>query len=196
MSKFYYYIDNQGKQCGPVEKERLASLGVTGDTYVWAEGMADWKHASEVSDVSYLLPTPPSAPATPPDTPVSGQDTTQGYTAKIELHAPSKPYQPHYAGDEVPPEPQSYLWLGILTTILCCLPLGIVSIVKAAKCKQRYARGMYEESYAYSRSAKIWGIWSAIIGFVLIAAYVIFFIILTKEAHDSYNYYNSYDYWY
>lgn len=193
MSKFYYYIDNQGKQCGPVEKDRLAALGVTGDTYVWAEGMADWKHASEVSDVSYLLPTPPSAPATPPDTPVSGQDTTQGYTAKIELHAPSKP---HYAGDDVPPEPQSYLWLGILTTILCCLPLGIVSIVKAAKCKQRYARGMYEESYAYSRSAKIWGIWSAIIGFVLIAAYVIFVIILAKEASDSYNYYNSYDYWY
>lgn len=195
MSKFYYYIDNQGKQCGPVEKDRLAALGVTGDTYVWAEGMADWKHASEVSDISYLLPTPPSAPATPPNTPAPGYGATQTYNSPVEP-AESKPYQPHYAGDEVPPEPQSYLWLGILTTILCCLPLGIVSIVKAAKCKQRYARGMYEESYAYSRSAKLWGIWSAIIGFILIAAYVIFFIILAKETSSHYNYYDSYDYWY
>lgn len=195
MSKFYYYIDNQGKQCGPVEKDRLAALGVTGDTYVWAEGMADWKHASEVSDISYLLPTPPAAPATPPNTPASGYGETQTYNSPVES-ATSKPYQPHYAGDEVPPEPQSYLWLGIMTTILCCLPLGIVSIVKAAKCKQRYARGMYEESYAYAHSAKIWGIWSAIIGFILIAAYVIFVIILAKETSSHYNYYDSYDYWY
>lgn len=36
-------------------------------------------------------------------------------------------------GQPSQPKPDSNLVWGILTTILCCLPLGIVSIVKASK---------------------------------------------------------------
>ncbi len=65
-----------------------------------------------------------------------------------------------------PPKPDSYLVWAILVTILCCLPLGVVSIVQAVTVNNRYDAGDYEGAKRASRSAKNWTIWSAIIGVV------------------------------
>jgi hypothetical protein len=47
-----------------------------------------------------------------------------------------------------PPKPDNNMVWGILTTILCCLPLGIVSIVYASKVDSYYAAGQYTAAQA------------------------------------------------
>ena len=53
-----------------------------------------------------------------------------------------------------PPKPDNYLVWAILTTILCCLPFGIVSIVYATKVDNLYYAGQYDEAMAKAKSAK------------------------------------------
>jgi len=74
-----------------------------------------------------------------------------------------------------PPRPSSYLALAIVSTILCCLPTGIVSIVYATKVNSAYADGNYEEANRASKNAKTWGIVSIAIAFFGWIIYVLFF---------------------
>jgi len=55
----------------------------------------------------------------------------------------------------------------VLVTVFCCLPFGIVSIVKASQVSSLYNQGRYQEAVAASEAAKKWAIWSAIVGVVL-----------------------------
>ena len=56
-----------------------------------------------------------------------------------------------------PPRPSSYLALAIVSTILCCLPTGIISIIYATKVNSTYEDGKYDEATKASKNAKIWG---------------------------------------
>lgn len=69
------------------------------------------------------------------------------------------------------PRPQNYLVFAILTTVLCCLPAGIVSIVYAAKVNGLYAEGRYDEAQSASKNAKTWAIVSAALGVLFIIIY-------------------------
>lgn len=63
-------------------------------------------------------------------------------------------------------KPKSYLALAIISTILCCLPLGIVSIVFAAKVDNSWNAGDFFGAEDFSRKAKRWGIAAVITGLV------------------------------
>ncbi len=73
-----------------------------------------------------------------------------------------------------PKRPNSYLALAIISTILCCLPLGIVSIVYATKVNSSYEDGNYELAEKSSKNAKTWGLVSVGIGVVGIVLYMVF----------------------
>jgi len=69
-----------------------------------------------------------------------------------------------------PQRPGSYLALAIISTILCCLPTGIVSIIYATKVNSLYEDGNYSEAIKASKNAKTWGLVSigiAVLGWVL-----------------------------
>ncbi|NER14187.1 CD225/dispanin family protein [Leptobacterium flavescens] len=57
-----------------------------------------------------------------------------------------------------PPRPNNYLALAIISTILCCLIPGIVSIVYSTKVNTEYDNGNYEGAVTASKNAKTWGI--------------------------------------
>jgi hypothetical protein len=67
--------------------------------------------------------------------------------------------------------PSNHLVIAILTTLFCCLPFGIVAIVKASQVNGLWAGGRYAEAQAASASAKKWAIWSLGIGIVIIVIY-------------------------
>ena len=69
--------------------------------------------------------------------------------------------------------PPNYLVWAILTTIFCCLPLGIASIVFAAQVNGKYAAGDVAGAQESSRKAKQFAIWSAVVGVVVGALYAI-----------------------
>jgi ABC-type Fe3+ transport system permease subunit len=70
--------------------------------------------------------------------------------------------------------PPNYLAWAIVTTILCCLPFGIVSIVYAAQVNSKWQMGDYEGAKLSSKNAKIW----AWVSFgVALAGAIIWFIL-------------------
>lgn len=85
-----------------------------------------------------------------------------------------------------PPPPPStapvnipnYLVFAILTTVFCCLPAGVVSIVYAAQVNGKIAAGDIAGAMAASKNAKLWAMISAGVGFAFIALYIVFIVIM------------------
>lgn len=86
-------------------------------------------------------------------------------------------YQPNYAQSQIPPKPDNYLVWAILTTLFCCLPFGIVSIVYASKVDSLYSSQDYFGAKAASDNAKKWAWWSAISCVACILVAMIFAVI-------------------
>ncbi|WP_100615899.1 CD225/dispanin family protein [Confluentibacter citreus] len=74
-----------------------------------------------------------------------------------------------------PPRPNSYLALAIITTIVCCLPTGIVSIIYSTKVNGLYEDGKYDEALRASKNAKTWGLISIGATFLVVILYVLIF---------------------
>lgn len=53
----------------------------------------------------------------------------------------------------MPPKPNNHLVFSILVTLFCCLPLGVVAIVKSCAVDSAYNAGNYPEAEACSKSA-------------------------------------------
>ncbi len=87
---------------------------------------------------------------------------------------PPPGYQPYGAAVGAPgPKPPTYLVWSILSTLFCCLPLGIASIVFAARVDGLYNSGDYAGSIDASEKAKKFAIWSAVATVLLIVVYLI-----------------------
>jgi hypothetical protein len=65
-------------------------------------------------------------------------------------------YQEQRSQSSIQAPPPNYLVWAILTTIFCCLPLGVVSIVFAAQVNSRWHSGDIEGARLYSKNAKLW----------------------------------------
>lgn len=63
--------------------------------------------------------------------------------------------------------------LAILTTLFCCLPFGIVSIVYAVQVNSALAARNYELAKINSEKAKYWGMMSLWIGLAINAISII-----------------------
>ena len=70
-------------------------------------------------------------------------------------------------------QPDSNLVWGILVTVLCCLPFGIVSIIQATKVSGLWAQGRYAEAQKASDDAKKWAIWGVVAGVVVAVIYAV-----------------------
>lgn len=76
----------------------------------------------------------------------------------------------------IPPlKPGNWLWQSIVSTILCCIPFGIVGIVYAAKVDSFYFNGQYNESERAAKKAKMWTIIAFVIGIVYWIVSIIWF---------------------
>lgn len=144
--KFFIVENNQ--QAGPFTLEEMAARGVTPSTPVWREGMSDWTPAGNVPELASLFAAPNTA--------------CQGSANYGAQPDPS---------NEVCPK--TWLAESILVTIFCCLPFGIVGIVKAASVSSRYSVGDFAGARRASAEAKKW----TLIGFICgILSYVIYFL--------------------
>lgn len=72
--KELYYINEQGFRVGPIPFDKIKSLQIKPDTYVWFDGIGnDWRRASDVEEIKQIFtsskpssPTPPPVPADAP----------------------------------------------------------------------------------------------------------------------------------
>ena len=73
--------------------------------------------------------------------------------------------------------PDSNLVWAILCTVLCCLPLGIVAIVKAASVEKLWAQGREIEAQKAADDAKKYSIWGAVISCIGIVLYILLIVL-------------------
>lgn len=176
----YYFIDPQRQRRGPIEESQLLAAGVTADTYVWKVGMEQWEKAGTVPSLRYIfvgeaaVPPRPSSEIretsrhNPPRAStvireISRQQGTGPDTGQQQQYAQAPHQQPSVC-------PPSYLALAILSTLLCCLPFGIVAIVFAAKVSGLWRQGRYDEAQSASNTAKNWVIASVVCALVYYVA--------------------------
>ena len=69
--------------------------------------------------------------------------------------------------------PDNNLVWAILCTVLCCLPLGIVAIIKSTKVKELWALGDHAGAEKAAADAKKYSLWGAGIGLFFIVIYFI-----------------------
>ena len=69
-------------------------------------------------------------------------------------------------------KPDNNLVWAILTTILCCLPFGIVAIVYAAKVDGLWYAGMYDAARDAAKKAGIWSIVAAAASALFVIIYL------------------------
>ncbi|MGV0809811.1 CD225/dispanin family protein [Mycolicibacterium setense] len=74
-------------------------------------------------------------------------------------------------------QPDSNLVWAILSTVLCCLPLGIVAIVKSTQVSGLWTQGRYAEAQKSADDAKKFAIWGAAAGAVVAVIWVIIAVV-------------------
>lgn len=84
------------------------------------------------------------------------QPYNQGYNQQ------QQPYNQGYPQQQLPPD-NGMVW-AILTTLFCCLPFGIVAIVKASNVNGLWMSGQYDAARQAAKSSKNWSIAAACTG--------------------------------
>ena len=162
-----YWINHNGVQSGPVDVDGIKEMGLTSAAYVWHEGLTDWVKITQLPELQgmYEMLEPVAEPA------VTGQP--------VEAQpAPAQQPQINYqqpATTELCP-PTNLVW-AIITTVLCCIPSGIVAIFYALKVSNKYREGDIEGAKRASETGAWWcivtiilGILSLPLGFVMMSA--------------------------
>ncbi|MFD1540002.1 CD225/dispanin family protein [Nonomuraea guangzhouensis] len=92
-----------------------------------------------------------------------------------------------YGAPQTPPD--NHLVAAILTTLFCCLPFGIVSIVKSSQVNSKWQAGDYQGAVQSSEEAKTWWkralIFGAIINILIVIGYILLFVIVAANAPSS-----------
>lgn len=82
--------------------------------------------------------------------------------------------------------PSTYLWLSILVTFFCCLPLGIPAIIFASQVESRFRQGDYAGAVSSSNKAKNFCIGSIVAGIIFFTCYILFILLIVGiENADS-----------
>lgn len=172
MSNSYYIADN-GQPTGPFTVDQIRDFHTLAhNTLVWNETMTEWTPAGQIPELAEIInqqwasqrplgQTPPAYSA--------NQPFNQNNNGNNHYYAP-------YMGVR-PIMPKTWLAESILATLFCCLPFGIVGIIKALNVSSEYNRGDYEGAERASRSARKWTLISFFIGVGQYLLSVIFFIL-------------------
>lgn len=183
-----YWINHNGVQSGPMDLDGLKQMGLTSDAYVWHEGLSDWVKITQLPELAgvYVMAgtvtepslEPPVEPIQNLEEPSQNQNesvTSQPYQPQQPpqqqpTQPQQQPYQPQYAGQQPgngePCPPTNLVW-AIITTILCCLPAGVVAIVYATKVTNKYQAGDIEGAKRASETGAWWCIAAIILGIIL-----------------------------
>lgn len=145
-----------------------------------------------MSNLPPMPPQPPSDPQGPygnQGQPYPGQPYPgQAYPGQPY---PGQPYPGQHLGGFTPPmspgdkpsQAAMLVW-SVLATILCCLPLGIVAIIKSMQIDSAWNQGRYDDARAAYKSAKKFVIFSVAVTVVLSALYI-GLMIVAGTAADS-----------
>ena len=184
-----YWINHNGVQSGPLDLDSLKEMGLTSSAYVWHEGLSDWVKITQLPELQGLYEMTdaylqqiaskveepvavgePYQPELEPEPYQPQPQQEQPYQPQPEPQPYQQPYQPQYVDQQpepVEPCPSTNLVWAIISTVLCCLPAGVVAIVYAMKVTNKYREGDIEGAKRASETGAWWCIASIILGIIL-----------------------------
>lgn len=120
--------------------------------------------------------TPPPVPENTPQPPLNynpyyGNTTPENPTPDHNLSQPEPQDSPE-------PMPPAYLVWAVITTVICCMPAGIVAIIFSSRVSSCYYAGDMEGAKKNSERAQWWIIISIVLGVVGAALYLPFTLML------------------
>ena len=129
--------------------------------------------------------TPQQAYQQPPQPQQAYQQPQQPYQAQQQAYQqPQQPQQQPYQAQQqgyqqprTPMRPENNMLWGILCTVFCCLPLGIIAIVFSNKVNTLYDSGDYSGAQEAADNAKKYAVMGAICGLVFIGIAFILFVL-------------------
>lgn len=77
----YYFINTANQQEGPIDVHEFASHGVTDQSFVWREGMADWKRAGDCDELKSFFEAPATQIHPAAEEPPAATDCNDGVPA-------------------------------------------------------------------------------------------------------------------
>lgn len=113
--------------------------------------------------------------------PPPGKGYEQGYGPGY-----GAPAYGHYGMPNYGPPPDNNLVWAILSTVLCCMPLGIVSIVKATQVNTLWSQGQLDAARRTADEARKWAMWSAIITVGVYVVAIIGFVVAGLISANTY----------
>jgi len=185
-----YWINHNGVQSGPVDIDGLKAMSLTSRAYVWHEGMAGWLPITQVPELEGLYETvdgddgagsAPQAGDIPSTAPAPAAERNDAVTGQPYVPAakpaeqpaqqpwqqqPQQPWQQSAAEPQPAPAkrpPTNLVW-AIISTLLCCMPAGVVAIVYAVKVMNKYNAGDIEGAERASETGAWWCIASIVLG--------------------------------
>ncbi len=170
----YFYLDAQNNQHGPIPPEKFADYGITPSTLVWCKDMPDWMPADSQPELHKWFETHTTQQAfqqQPPQQPQPNYGPQQPYSGA------QQPFGNTQNNFSYVPCPSSHMALAVFTTICCCLPFGIVAIIKANDVGKYYAMGNYDAALMASADAQKWGIIALICGILSWSFYSLFALV-------------------
>ncbi|MCM1318814.1 MAG: CD225/dispanin family protein [Muribaculaceae bacterium] len=147
----YYYVGPDNQSHGPIMPQQCAQCGIHSQTLVCPVGGTQWVVAGTIPE---LQPYLNGAHNMGYQQPMQQQHMQQ-------QHMQQQPSQIN----EMPPS-NNMVW-AILCTIFCCLPFGIVAIIKASNVKSAWYAGNRDLAIQNSKDAMKWCILSVISGVVV-----------------------------
>lgn len=163
-----YHLSRNGQPTGTCTKDEATARYARGEILptdlVWCEGMANWTPASQVFGAATPQPAVAPVTSTPLPPPVgSSQAMPRAMVSDVG-------------------KPANNLVFAILTTLLCCLPAGVVAIVYAAQVDSKWNAGDRVGAEASAKNAKMWCWVSLGIGLAGGLAYAAFMIVAAASA--------------
>lgn len=165
-----YWINHNGVQTGPVDLDAIKEMNLTSSAYVWREGLGDWVKITQMPELQGFYemvnvnaePQPQQA----------SEPKADGEAVTGQPYQPQQPQvnqQPQYAQPQAPAEPcppTNLVW-AIISTVLCCIPTGIVAIIYALKVTNKYREGDIEGAKRASETGAWWCIATIILGIII-----------------------------
>lgn len=165
MAQYYIVID--GQQSGPYSLDELISLPqYSHEAYVWCEGMADWAHAGEISELTALENAASEESMKGPQQPLEGQASSSADNYQ-QATSPAEP-------ENECPEPR--LGLAIFSAIM--FPIGIAAIVKTALIRVRWNQGRYDDARWLAKTAHKYAVTSIVTGFIFLGLFITYYIFI------------------
>ena len=164
-----YWINHNGVQSGPVDLDAIKEMGLTSRAYVWREGLQDWVKITQMPELQgyYEMLAEPvdPQPAQATQQSANGEAVTgQPYQPQPQYTQPQQQYAPQAAAEPCPPT--NLVW-AIISTVLCCIPTGIVAIIYALKVTNKYREGDIEGAKRASEVGAWWCIATIILGIIV-----------------------------